>query len=115
MSSHPSTPRVGFLASDRVLARAAQPLVRFLHIEAAGGLLLAVATAAALVWVNVLSAASYASLWSTEIRIQVGSYVFADDLGHLVNDLLMALFFFVVGMEIKRELVAGDLRNPKAA
>ena len=53
-------------------------------------------------------------MWSTEVRIEVGDYVFAEDLRHLVNDLLMGLFFFVVGMEIKRELVGGELRDPRA-
>jgi NhaA family Na+:H+ antiporter len=87
-----------------------QPLNRFLHVEAAGGILLVMATIVALVWANVWPA-SYESLWSTEVRIQLGDYEFADDLQHLVNDLLMGLFFFVVGMEIKRELVSGELRD----
>jgi NhaA family Na+:H+ antiporter len=90
-----------------------QPLNRFLHVEAAGGILLVMATIVALVWANVWPA-SYESLWSTEVRIQVGDYEFADDLQHLVNDLLMGLFFFVVGMEIKRELVSGELRDRRA-
>jgi NhaA family Na+:H+ antiporter len=103
-----------FLQSDRRLARIAQPLRRFLHIEAAGGVVLVAATVAALVWANAWPA-SYASLWSTEVRIDVGNYEFSDDLGHLVNDLLMGLFFFVVGMEIKRELIEGELRDRRAA
>ena len=103
-----------FLYSDRRLARmVVQPLNRFLHVEAAGGILLVLATIVALVWANVWPA-SYESLWSTEVRIQVGDYEFADDLQHLVNDLLMGLFFFVVGMEIKRELVSGELRDRRA-
>lgn len=102
-----------FLYSDRLLARVAQPLVRFLYIEAAGGIVLVSAAVAALVWANVWPAA-YESVWATEMRVQVGGYRFAEDLGHLVNDLLMGLFFFVVGMEIKRELVAGELRDRRA-
>jgi Na+:H+ antiporter, NhaA family len=103
-----------FLQSDRVLARAAQPLVRFLHIEAAGGILLVVATVVALVWANSPWQASYESLWSTTIGVDVGAYRFEEDLAHVVNDLFMALFFFVVGMEIKRELVVGELRDRRA-
>ena len=103
-----------FLHSDRRLARAAQPIVRFLHVEAAGGILLVVATVAALVWANSPWQAGYEALWSTSIRIEVGSYVFDEDLGHVINDLLMAVFFFVVGMEIKRELVIGELRDRRA-
>jgi Na+:H+ antiporter, NhaA family len=103
-----------FLHSDRALARAAQPLVRFLHIEAAGGILLVIATVVALVWANSPWQDSYEALWSTTIGIDVGSYRFEEDLAHVVNDLFMALFFFVVGMEIKRELVVGELRDRRA-
>ena len=102
------------LQSDRVLARAAQPFARFLQVEAAGGILLVAATVAALVWANSPWQASYESFWSTTIRLEVGSYLFEEDLGHVVNDLLMAVFFFVVGMEIKRELVVGELRDRRA-
>jgi Na+:H+ antiporter, NhaA family len=99
-----------FIHSDRRLARVALPLRRFLYIEAAGGMVLVVAAVAALVWANI-GPASYASVWSTEVRIEVGNYEFSEDLVHLVNELLMGLFFFVVGMEIKRELVHGELRD----
>ena len=104
--------RPSFLHSDRPLARAAQPLVRFMHVEAAGGIVLVVATVVALVWANSPWSAGYDSFWHTVIRVDVGSYSFEEDLGHVVNDLLMAVFFFVVGMEIKRELVVGELRDP---
>ena len=69
----------------------------------------------ALVWAN--------SPWQDELRgvvvtprcgFEIGSYVFDEDLAHVVNDLLMAVFFFVVGMEIKRELVTGELRDRRA-
>ena len=106
--------RPSFLQRDRLLARAAQPLVRFLHVEAAGGMLLVLASVAALAWANSPWQASYESFWSTSIRIEIGPYLFEEDLLHVVNDLLMAVFFFVVGMEIKRELVVGDLRDRRA-
>ena len=112
MASPPlASVRPTFIQSDRLLARAAQPLVRFLHVEAAGGLVLVAATLAALVWANSPWSASYDDLWHTVIRVDVGGYRFEEDFGHLVNDLLMALFFFVVGMEIKREMIVGDLRD----
>ena len=100
-----------FLQSDRSLARAVRPFVRFSHIEAAGGIVLVAATVIALVWANSPWKASYESLWSTNLRFEFGSYTFEEDLAHVVNDLLMAVFFFVVGMEIKRELVTGELRD----
>ena len=103
-----------FLQSDRALARAVQPFVRFLHVEAAGGILLVVATVVALVWANSPWQESYETLWHTTVRFEFGSYVFDHDLAHVVNDLLMAVFFFVVGMEIKRELVTGELRDRRA-
>ena len=106
--------RPTFLQSDRVLARAAQPFVRFLHIEAAGGILLVGATIAALIWANSPWQASYESFWSTDIRVEVGPYLFEEELVHVVNDLLMAVFFFVVGMEIKRELIVGELRDRRS-
>lgn len=117
--SHHDRPAVrsatpSFLHSDRVLARAAQPFVRFLHIEAAGGILLVVATLCALVWANSPWSESYESFWSTVIRVELGSYRFEEGLAHVVNVLLMALFFFVVGMEIKRELVVGELRDRRS-
>jgi NhaA family Na+:H+ antiporter len=103
-----------FLQSDRTLARAVRPFIRFSHIEAAGGIVLVVATLIALVWANSPWSGGYESVWSTTVRFEFGSYVFDEDLGHVVNDLLMAVFFFVVGMEIKRELVVGELRDRRA-
>ena len=103
-----------FLQSDRPLARAVRPFIRFSHIEAAGGIVLVIATVIALGWANSPWQAGYEAVWTTNVRFELGSYVFDEDLGHVVNDLLMAVFFFVVGMEIKRELVAGELRDRRA-
>jgi NhaA family Na+:H+ antiporter len=66
------------------------------------------------VWANSPWQASYESFWATNVRVEIGSYVFEADLAHVVNDLLMAVFFFVVGMEIKRELVVGELRDRRS-
>jgi NhaA family Na+:H+ antiporter len=94
----------------------ARPMVRFLAQETASGLIMLVATAAALIWVNSPFGDTYDRFWDTGLAITVGSGDLLDlSLHGWVNDALMALFFFVVGMEIKAELVTGDLRDPRVA
>src|SRR5512144_1388389 len=87
----------------------------FLYAEAAGGIVLALAAVAALVWANSPVGGSYAALWQHEFTIGVGPASLSEDLRHWVNDGLRVVFFFVVGLEIKRELVTGELRDPRAA
>jgi NhaA family Na+:H+ antiporter len=87
----------------------------FLRAEAGGGLALLLGSAAALLWVNVIDAGGYASFWATHLNIGIGSASIDESLGHWVNDGLMTLFFFLISLEIKRELVTGDLRHPKRA
>ncbi|MDH3679167.1 MAG: Na+/H+ antiporter NhaA [Acidimicrobiia bacterium] len=103
--------------SNSPLARAvARPMVKFLAQETASGVLLLVATAAALLWVNSPWGDTYSQFWETHLSINVGSTHLIDlSLHGWVNDALMALFFFVVGMEIKSELVNGDLSDPRVA
>jgi NhaA family Na+:H+ antiporter len=104
-----------WLGSDQLLARrVALPVARFLRIEAAGGMLMLLGTVAALVWFNVATH-SYEQFWSTDLAISLGGLHLDLTLHEWVNDGLMALFFFVAGMEIKREMVSGELRDPKAA
>jgi NhaA family Na+:H+ antiporter len=92
-----------------------QPLQSFLATEAAGGVLLLIATAIALVWANSPWQDVYEDLWHTELSIGLGSWSLSYDLGHWVSDGLMTLFFLVVGLEIKREVLTGELRDPRAA
>ena len=84
--------------------------VDFLHDEAVGGLALVLAALAAVVWAN-LAGGGYEDVWTA----QLDAGVLELDLRHWINDGAMALFFFVVGLEIKRELVTGELRDPRAA
>lgn len=91
--------------------RGLAPLRDFLRTESAGGVVLVAATVAALIWANSPWKAAYASLWSTEFTFALGRYSFGMDLHHWVNDALMALFFFVVGLEIKREATSGHLSS----
>jgi Na+:H+ antiporter, NhaA family len=95
--------------------RVLQPLQTFLRTEEAGGILLLAAAVAALGWANSPWRASYDAVWHTQLTIGVGDWSLAEDLQHWVNDALMALFFLVVGLEIKRELTTGELREPRAA
>ena len=92
-----------------------RPLVRFLHVESASGGVLLACTAAALVAANSPLAESYAAFWETHAGVGVGPWRLDHSLLHWVNDGLMTLFFFVVGLEIKREVVAGELRDPRKA
>jgi Na+:H+ antiporter, NhaA family len=92
-----------------------QPLQTFLRTEQAGGILLLAAAVAALVWANSPWRASYDAVWHTQLTIGIGNWSLAEDLQHWVNDALMALFFLVVGLEIKRELLTGELREPRVA
>ena len=74
--------------------------------------MLVAATVAALVWANSPWDGGYASFWATNVPLEIGPYRFEEDLVHVVNDVLMAIFFFVVGMEIKRELVDRRASRP---
>lgn len=105
-----------WLGTDRFLARRlARPAARFLAVEAASGILLLVATVIALIWANSPWKDSYASFLNADIIFDAGPIGFHLTVQEFVNDALMAFFFFVVGLEIKRELVKGELRDRKAA
>lgn len=102
--------------SDRPIARyVARPLREFLRVEAAGSIVLVVAAVAALVWANSPWGGSYDDFWHAHVALEVGPFGVEGSLQHWVNDALMVVFFFVVGLEIKYELVNGDLRDPRTA
>src|SRR5262249_42798364 len=100
---------------DEPIDRLIEPIERFLHVEAAGGIVLLACTVAALVLANSPLSEAYRHLWETEVGFQVGRLQVSHTLHHWINDGLMALFFFVVGLEVKRELVLGELRDPQRA
>lgn len=102
---------------ERVAPRLTLPpfVRRFLATEAAGGFVLVVAAIVALVWANSPWRDTYDSLWHTRVDLRIGTFGVTEDLRHVVNDALMTIFFLVVGLEIKRELVTGDLRDPRVA
>ncbi len=103
--------------SDRFVPRTfARPAQRFMATEAAGGVVMLAAAVVALVWANSPWHESYATLWRTPLVVEIGSLVHLDHLSlqAWVNDALMAVFFFLAGLEIKREMVHGDLRDPRS-
>ncbi len=101
--------------TDLLGRRLPRVLRQFLETESAGGVVLLAGAAVALVWANSPWRASYEAVWTTELSLELGRFVLVEDLRHWVNDGLMALFFFVIGLEIKRELVHGELRSPRTA
>ena len=92
------------------------PINEFLHKEASGGILLIICTVIALAWANSPWFESYHHLWHTHITINLGSILDLDySIHHWINDGLMAIFFFTVGLEIKRELLVGELSSMQKA
>ncbi len=92
-----------------------RPAQRFFQKEATSSLLLIATTVIALVWANSNVFESYHHLWHTDISLAFGQSVITKSLIHWVNDGLMALFFFTVGLEIKRELLVGELSTTRKA
>jgi hypothetical protein len=98
-----------------ITQRHSRAVREFVDVELAGGAVLVAATVCALVWANSPWDGAYRRLWSTEAAVALGSHHLELDLREWVNDALMAVFFLVVGLEIKRELVEGELREPRRA
>ncbi len=111
--SDPEHQRTGL--PEEPIHRIVAPLQRFLHVEAAGGIALFLATSAALILANSRFSAGFLGFWETHAGLSIGGFQLEHSLQHWINDGLMALFFFVVGLEVKREFVLGQLRDPRQA
>lgn len=98
-----------------LLDNISNPFQRFFEIEASGGILLIIFTAVALIWANSPWGHFYHEFWHYDLSIGIGDYKLSHSLLHWINDGLMAIFFFVVGLEIKREMLAGELSSFKKA
>jgi len=105
-----SIPRTQILA-ERALAT----LNHYLHIEAVSGVVLLFAAALAFAWANSPAASSYDSLWHVPVSLGFGDFRFTESLHYYVNDVLMTVFFLVVGMEIRREIHEGALASLRLA
>jgi Na+:H+ antiporter, NhaA family len=97
------------------IERLARPFQEFSESEAAGGVLLLGASVLALAWANSPWAGSYSTLWEQKLTIGFEGFALSMSILHWINDGLMAIFFFVVGLEIKRELLVGELASPRKA
>jgi NhaA family Na+:H+ antiporter len=111
----PSSPPEAWEPLVRVARRAWRPLDRFLRIEAASGILLLVSAVVALTWANSPWRESYDQFWSIPLGVRAGGLAFERSLAWVVNDILMAIFFFVVGLEIRREIHHGELSEWRRA
>jgi NhaA family Na+:H+ antiporter len=97
------------------IQRLVAPLTRFLHVEAASGIVLLLATVVALVLANSAWGPGFLGLWKAHVVFRVGGFEFDHSIKHLINDGLMVIFFFVIGLEVKREIVVGELREARRA
>lgn len=95
--------------------RIRQPLLRIIHLENLSGLALIAGAVTALILANTAFAESVDHFWHYHLQVKIGAIDLDESLLHWVNDGLMTVFFFVAGLEIKRELVVGDLREPRKA
>lgn len=96
---------------DRLTA----PFLRFVRIEAMAGAVLLICTLVAMIVANSAFSAAYLSFWETNVGLALGGIEFNRSLKHWINDGLMTLFFFVVALELKREMALGELRSLRLA
>ena len=109
-----SSDRLEKLLPDSPIQKITTPIERLLRMEMTGGIVLIVMTIAALLWAN-LSPESYKHFFHQAVSLTIGSWTGSADLHWIINDALMTLFFFVVGLEVKGEITYGELKDPKAA
>jgi Na+:H+ antiporter, NhaA family len=102
-------------AQQRPVERIVRPFQDFAHKQSSSGIILVFVTVVALVWANSPWSDSYAALWDSRLTVGVGDFTLSKDLRHWINDGLMAVFFLVVGLEIKREVLVGELSSIRSA
>jgi NhaA family Na+:H+ antiporter len=92
-----------------------RPFVRFARMEASGGMVLLACTAAALLWANSPWEHIYHAIWHAQVSVGLGSFSLSESRHEWINDGLMSIFFFLVGLEIKREILVGELSSLRQA
>ena len=114
MSAIEPPPEIG-KPYPRTVDKLTKPFKRFTQVEGASGIILLICTAGALFWANVIGIESYEHFWHTEITFKLGEFILSNSLVHWIDDGLMGIFFFMVGLEIKREVLVGELASLKKA
>ena len=100
---------------EKAFNKISTPFEHFIHAQTTTGLILTGMTVIALLLANSPLAEAYTHLFNTEIKIEIGSWSISHSIHHWINDGLMAMFFFLIGLEIKREISVGELSNVKVA
>ena len=100
---------------EKVFNRIATPFEHFLHAQTTTGIILMFMTVLALILANTPLTETYAHFFHTKVDLNVGSWSLSHSIHHWINDGLMAIFFFIIGLEIKREILVGELSNIKVA
>jgi Na+:H+ antiporter, NhaA family len=101
--------------ASRPISRLMRPVKYFFHLKVAGGILLFLNSVLAMIWANSAWHESYHDLWHAPFSIRLGDFALSYPLEYWINDGLMVIFFFVIGLEIKREILVGELRSMKKA
>lgn len=109
-----SSDRIEDLFPETPVRKIITPIERLMQVETTGGIVLIIMTIAALLWANI-SPESYHHVWHLPFAVTIGGWLGQADLHWLINDALMTIFFFNIGLEVKGEMTYGELRDPKAA
>ncbi|MBQ3714956.1 MAG: Na+/H+ antiporter NhaA [Fibrobacter sp.] len=109
-----SSDKIENLFPETPVRKIITPIERLMKVETTGGIVLIVMTIAALLWAN-LSPSSYEHFWHMPFALKIGDWIGNGDLHWLINDALMTIFFFNIGLEVKGEMTYGELHDPKAA
>lgn len=115
MSTPAAPPEAHSNIPERLLGGLQSSIQKFVHLEVAGGLVLVVCSLLAMGWANSPWHESYHSFWHTPVSIAAGPFSLSNSLQHWINDGLMVIFFFVIGLEVKREVLVGELSSPRRA
>ena len=100
---------------EKAFKKVSTPFEHFLHAQTTTGMVLMFMTVFALILANSPIAETYAHFFHTKVDLNVGSWKLSHSIHHWINDGLMAIFFFIIGLEIKREILVGELSNMKVA